>query len=234
MIPPVQLWLGSPESLNQALLSYGYKQFCKHGGCGTCVICNQIKNDQFHSIKRLAPDKTTYTVSYIDDMMTEVAFKREPSDIFLYVFTQAQLLTLATANRLLKKFEEPSPGYHYILFAESKESLLPTIVSRSVIVDHRSESQASEHAIIEALLQKHISLTTFAKIIEKDVPSETQTRILLESIIDRLNRQIMHHAEEISRYQPRLMICMEFLQHLPMPGGSKLFWRSLFLRLVSQ
>jgi DNA polymerase III delta prime subunit len=232
MIPPVQLWLGSPDSLNQELLHYLYKLFCKQDGCGICFICNQIKNDQFHSVKRLAPDKTTYTVSYIDDMMTEVAYKRDSKDIFLYVFTQAQLLTTATANRLLKKFEEPTPGYHYILLAESKESLLPTIVSRSVVVDHRNAMHISEHSVVEALLQKNLSLSALSKIIEKEVPSEAQTRLLIESLIDRLNKQIMQNSE-CSFYQPRLAICLEFLHHLPMPGGSKLFWRSLFLRLVS-
>ncbi len=233
MIPPVQLWLGSSDNLNGLFLDYACKQFCKHSGCGTCVICSQIKNNEFHAIKRLAPDKSSYTVSYLDDMMTEVAYKRDKDDLFFYVFSQAQLLNLATANRLLKKFEEPSPGYHYILFAESKESLLPTIVSRSVIVDHRNVLDSTEHILVDGFTQHQITFVQLAKIIEKDVPNEMQTRIVMESIIQKLSMIVMQDAHNATLYYPRLKICVEFLQNLPMPGGSKLFWRSLLLRLFS-
>jgi DNA polymerase III delta prime subunit len=167
-------------------------------------------------------------------MITEIAFKRDAGESFFYIFTQAHLLTTATSNRLLKKFEEPTPGYYFILFAESKESLLPTIISRSVITDYRTVADIQQHPILEVCTQPRISLSMLAKVIDKEVPNDIQTKIILESLIDRLHRLIIKPSIEydVPNLQRRLSLCMEYMHNVPMPGGSKLFWRSLFLQLT--
>ena len=52
----------------------------------------------------------------------------------IVIFREAQSLVEAAANALLKSFEEPRPGTSFVLLAPQRERLLPTLVSRSVVL----------------------------------------------------------------------------------------------------
>jgi len=52
----------------------------------------------------------------------------------IVLFREAQALGEAAANSLLKSFEDPRPGTSFILLAPQRERLLPTLVSRSVVL----------------------------------------------------------------------------------------------------
>jgi DNA polymerase-3 subunit delta' len=50
------------------------------------------------------------------------------------LFREAQALGEAAVNSLLKSFEDPRPGTSFILLAPQRERLLPTLVSRSMVL----------------------------------------------------------------------------------------------------
>ncbi len=50
------------------------------------------------------------------------------------VFREAQSLMEAAANALLKSFEEPRPATSFVMLAPQRERLLPTLVSRSLVL----------------------------------------------------------------------------------------------------
>jgi DNA polymerase-3 subunit delta' len=52
----------------------------------------------------------------------------------MVVFREAQALVEAAANALLKSFEEPRPGTSFVMLAPQRERLLPTLVSRSLVL----------------------------------------------------------------------------------------------------
>jgi DNA polymerase-3 subunit delta' len=52
----------------------------------------------------------------------------------MVVFREAQALGEAAANALLKSFEEPVPATSFVLLAPQRERLLPTLVSRSLVL----------------------------------------------------------------------------------------------------
>ena len=52
----------------------------------------------------------------------------------IVIFREAQSLVEAAANALLKSFEEPRPGTSFVMLAPQRERLLPTLVSRSVVL----------------------------------------------------------------------------------------------------
>jgi DNA polymerase-3 subunit delta' len=52
----------------------------------------------------------------------------------MVIFREAQSLVEAAANALLKSFEEPLPDTTFILLVPQRERLLPTLVSRSVVL----------------------------------------------------------------------------------------------------
>src|SRR6185437_9430791 len=69
----------------------------------------------------------------------------------LIVIEDAQLLTPEAQNALLKVLEEPPANTFIILGAETKESLLPTILSRCQIVQVEEESKELSEKTIEEL-----------------------------------------------------------------------------------
>ncbi|MDR2076655.1 MAG: DNA polymerase III subunit delta' [Desulfovibrio sp.] len=52
----------------------------------------------------------------------------------MVIFREAQALGEAAANALLKSFEEPVPATSFVLLAPQRERLLPTLVSRSLVL----------------------------------------------------------------------------------------------------
>lgn len=82
-------------------------------------------------IHRLEPQSTAgYLVGQIREMLDDVQLAPISSQRKAYVLADAQLLTPASANALLKSLEEPPRDTVFILLATSAEAVLPTIVSR--------------------------------------------------------------------------------------------------------
>jgi DNA polymerase III delta prime subunit len=52
----------------------------------------------------------------------------------IYVLDEVQLMNDSTANALLKTLEEPTPSVLFLLLAKNRESVLPTIASRTITV----------------------------------------------------------------------------------------------------
>jgi len=57
----------------------------------------------------------------------------------LFIIWQAEKMTLASQNSLLKILEEPPKNNQIILVVGSMDSLLETIISRCLVVNHQSE-----------------------------------------------------------------------------------------------
>ena len=73
----------------------------------------------------------------IDDVRAMRAVLGEPARearFRVVIFREAQSLVEAAANALLKSFEEPRPGTSFVLLAPQRERLLPTLVSRSLVL----------------------------------------------------------------------------------------------------
>jgi DNA polymerase-3 subunit delta' len=98
----------------------------------------------FHQVNkemiRLIPDKkghhpTELGVDVIREFLIRSAARKSvsgPGKVF--VVEQADLMSSAAQNALLKVFEEPPAGTYVILLAEQSEALLPTIRSRAQLL----------------------------------------------------------------------------------------------------
>ena len=76
----------------------------------------------------------TGLVSEVQNMLLESSFEGGRK---VCIILSADRLNNKTANSLLKIFEEPPEGVHFILTTEQLSSVLPTIVSRASIVRFR-------------------------------------------------------------------------------------------------
>lgn len=105
--------------------------------CGTCHSCLQAESGNQPDIKWLTHDKPA-TIS-VDDIRVQVnndiAIKPYSSRYKIYIIPDAQKMTPQAQNALLKTIEEP-PGYAILLLLTNDANiLLPTILSRCVILN---------------------------------------------------------------------------------------------------
>lgn len=113
--------IGSPDD---STLSYA---------CGQCKACLLRRSDSYPDHLLLTSENKTLGV---DDVRRGNAFLEKTAhlgQVKTILIPQAQIMTIAAANALLKTLEEPSPNSYIVLLTDEVESLLPTIVSRCAV-----------------------------------------------------------------------------------------------------
>ncbi len=113
---------------------------CERGGvepCNVCHSCKQALSDNQPDIIRVTHEKPN-TIS-VDDIRAQVnndvAIRPYSSRYKVYIINEAEKMTPQAQNAILKTLEEP-PEYAVILLLVSNvNSLLPTILSRCVVLN---------------------------------------------------------------------------------------------------
>lgn len=105
--------------------------------CGVCRSCKQALTGNQPDIIRVTHEKPN-TIS-VDDIRAQinndVAIKPYSSPYKIYIVNEAEKMTTQAQNAILKTLEEP-PAYAVILLLTSNvNSLLPTILSRCVVLN---------------------------------------------------------------------------------------------------
>lgn len=101
--------------------------------CGQCKACLLRKSDTYPDHLLLNTENKTLGV---DDIRRGNAFLEKTAHlgkVKTILIPQAQVMTIAAANALLKTLEEPSANSYIVLIADDLDSLLPTIVSRCAV-----------------------------------------------------------------------------------------------------
>lgn len=112
--------------------------------CGHCHSCIMAESGNHPDIITLVPEKVNSIG--VDDIraqvVNDVTIKPYSSPRKIYIIPDADLMTEAAQNALLKTLEEP-PSYAVILLLSgNKERLLSTIVSRAVCLSLRAVPDA--------------------------------------------------------------------------------------------
>lgn len=113
---------------------------CERGGeepCEECHSCKQAQTNNQPDIIRVTHEKPN-TIS-VDDIRAQinndVAIKPYSSKYKIYIVNEAEKMTAQAQNAILKTLEEP-PEYAIIMLLTSNvNSLLPTILSRCVVLN---------------------------------------------------------------------------------------------------
>ena len=101
---------------------------CKH-----CKACLLRKSDSYPDHLLLKSENKTLGVDDIrrgNAFLEKTAHLGKVKTIFI---PQAQIMTIAAANALLKTLEEPSANSYIVLITDDLDSLLPTIISRCAV-----------------------------------------------------------------------------------------------------
>jgi hypothetical protein len=210
-------------------------------GC-FCAECRRIKNRQHPSIVWIYPEKD-YTVDDIEIIFERTRFALDPDQHFFIILENAHTLTTTTANRLLKVVEEPPAGFHFLFLTTNREAILPTILSRCVVVPLQDESAGSPDRFVHPLLQYFYRPELrndpigFEQELKKQKLTDTQSIELLDGMVTRLAQQLKDcylngcDAHTHATLEAMIEQLMAAQRTPPQSGSSDIFWKWLFLTL---
>jgi DNA polymerase-3 subunit delta' len=108
----------------------------KTPACGRCPSCHKLASGT-HPDRieiRLPEDKKEIPVSEIRALQARMPYSAHEGQRRVVLVYDAENLSTAAANALLKTLEEPPARTHFVLTSSAPQSLLPTVRSRCQIV----------------------------------------------------------------------------------------------------
>lgn len=118
---------------------------CENEGaepCGECHSCKQALSENHPDIIRLTHEKPN-TIG-VDDIRgqinNDVGIKPYSSPYKVYIVNEAEKMTVQAQNAILKTLEEPPEYAVIMLLTTNVNSLLPTVLSRCVVLNMKPVS----------------------------------------------------------------------------------------------
>lgn len=134
-----------PAGSNKTQAAYAFARaiLCEGDPCADCEgctsqACRHIVRKAHPDVHYLAPEGAQgYVVDQIRDVMADTLLAPIQAKRKVYIIDRVNLLGTAAANAFLKTLEEPPSDVVLILLGRTRESVLPTIVSRCQVVPFR-------------------------------------------------------------------------------------------------
>lgn len=98
--------------------------------CGSCSSCSLVATGSHPDVQVLTPQGRFLRLDQIRELCRRAGNTPLVGRTKVYILLEAEKLLPEAANHLLKTLEEPPSDTVFILSAEHKQTLLPTIVSR--------------------------------------------------------------------------------------------------------
>lgn len=112
-------------------------------------ITSQILADRFPDVVTLSTDKVTIGIDEVRDLVTLSEQMPSTAPWRIIIIENTERMLERTTNVLLKEIEEPSPRTIWLLCAPSAQDVLPTIRSRTRIVNLGVPDDADVAAYLE-------------------------------------------------------------------------------------
>jgi len=105
--------------------------------CGHCKTCRLYQSNTYPDYLAVVSDKTTIGVDSIRKASQFFEKTAQLGQVKVVLIVAAETMTVAAANALLKTLEEPTENSFIILLSSSRDTLLPTIISRCRLLEIR-------------------------------------------------------------------------------------------------
>ena len=135
---------------------------CEKGGpepCGGCHSCKQAITDNQPDIIKVTHEKPN-TIG-VDDVRLQISgdigIKPYSSPYKVYIMNEAEKMTVQAQNALLKTLEEPPEYAVIMLLTTNVNALLPTILSRCVVLNMKPVSDQ----LIKKYLMTELQITDY-------------------------------------------------------------------------
>jgi DNA polymerase III subunit delta' len=135
---------------------------CPAGGDGTCDTCRRILRGVHPDVHLIVPEGDNLLVEDVRAVREEASRTHHEARTAVFVLDEADRLTEAAANALLKVLEEPPHEVVFVLVARSAEALVGTVPSRARTVAFASLSLAELTAALHDDLHLDPDQTTWA------------------------------------------------------------------------
>lgn len=103
--------------------------------CGKCAACRKLDAGAYPDLFYYSPEKkATIGVDTVRDIKKSVYLMPNDGEKKVYIIDEAQKMTPQAQNALLKFLEEPPESAVFFIVTDKKESMLPTVVSRTRVI----------------------------------------------------------------------------------------------------
>ena len=129
--------LAGPEGSGKSLVARAFAAtlLCRSGGCGTCRDCRLCLRDQHPNEFLVEPEGRDIHVDTVRDEIWHPAYRTAPEPgRKLFMIREADRLSPAAADTLLKVLEEPPADSVFVLLSARAHELPETIWSRCHVV----------------------------------------------------------------------------------------------------
>ncbi len=134
---------------------------CEEGGiepCGHCQSCKQAVSGNHPDIRRVTHEKASISVDDIRlQLNNDILVKPYSRPYKVYIIDEAEKMTEQAQNAMLKTIEEPPEYAVILLLTVNAKLLLPTILSRCILLNVRPVARQS----ITRLLTEHYGIAGF-------------------------------------------------------------------------
>jgi DNA polymerase III subunit delta' len=107
---------------------------CPAGGDGTCDTCRRILRGVHPDVHVIVPEGDNLLVEDVRAVREEASRTHHEAPVGVFILDEADRMTEAAANALLKVLEEPPPGVVFVLVVRSAEALVGTVPSRARVL----------------------------------------------------------------------------------------------------
>lgn len=185
--PPQALLITGPPSIGKTTAALAWAR--------------EVTGTQRHAIHHVAPDeKGSIGIDAIRDLYRTSRNRRTDKQII--IIEQAAAMSLEAQNAFLKLLEEPRPHVLFILCAETTESLLPTILSRTQQITIRPVTTA----VLDRLIIKEHP--------EASPADRAQLLFIAEGRVGLL-QQLLHDPAKLQREREAVLLAKQLLTASP-------------------
>lgn len=133
--------------------------------CGVCKSCRMAKNNAHPDLITLVPSGKSgnFRADDLRPLISDANVTPNEGIYKVYILPLIDRALPAAQNTLLKIVEEPPANVIFIMTATSKEGILPTILSRSIVINI---GNATEDECLEALVENGHTESDAKKAIE--------------------------------------------------------------------
>ena len=146
------LFTGPPGSgRSTAAKAFSAALVCSNNGCGECIDCQTAMDGSHLDIDILKTETSSIKVDEIRELISRTSTSPSIGSWRVVIIQDAQRLTEAAANALLKVIEEPSTRTIWLMTASTSLDLLATLRSRCRQIQLKTPEKES---IIDLLVKR--------------------------------------------------------------------------------
>jgi DNA polymerase-3 subunit delta' len=125
-------------------------------GCGECTACHRVLTGRHTDFVTVTTSGKggLIRVEQADELVLRSQHAPFEASAHVVVIDPADRLHESAANKLLKSIEEPRPGVYFVLLTTNEREIIPTVLSRCMVLQLDRLDDASVDAVVEAELSR--------------------------------------------------------------------------------